>query len=417
MTTDLIKKKKGKSIWESLADIAFFVWIICSFFDERSAIGRLSLIFFVGSVGLFIFFKAADIKKENKYPNAVKLFLVSYFAFYLYNYWRIELYGIILNYSLAASMLKTIMLNGIFIYFVYKYCVMKNDMDYIMNMYVFAQIVNVVVVIVRSGSGIFSGRLGGAVEINANVIALAMINCMVIVLHKNTKKKSGMNMLLLLFFAAVILITGSRKGLLGMALGIMLYFAMGSGFEKIKNIFIAVVLVVVAYLLIMNVDFLYDIAGHRVEALLSYFKGEGYNEGSLASRDDYAKLGWKYVAKKPWIGYGLANFQVLKGAYKTYSHNNYLELLFGCGIIGTVLYYLGYIYVLFGHIKLYLKKYVDSKPFIALITVQMFLEYAFVSYFERKSILFIILGWALLEVAKQKVKREETENEKIENAS
>ena len=104
-------------------------------------------------------------------------------------------------------------------------------------------------------------------------------------------------------------------------------------------------------------------------------------------------------------------FPSFEGCFRIYSHNNYLELLFGCGIIGTALYYLGYIYVLFGHIKLYLKKQIDSKPYIAIIIVQIFLEYAYVSYFERTNILFIILCWAKLELLKNEMKKGVENNE------
>lgn len=418
MTTDLYTTQKQKSGWESLADVAFFMWIVTAFFNERSAIGRLGLLFFMGSVALFIFFKAADIKKINNIPSAVNMYFVTYFLFFCYNYWRIYINGIIISYITASDMLKTIGINGIFLYFVYKYCVMKNDMEKILRVYVIAQMISILIVIVQSGGSLFSGRLGDAAEINANTIALVTINCIVILLYLNTKKSNTMNIFLILLGLGVIMLTGSRKGLIGMSMGFFLYFGMDKGVKKIRNIFFAIVIVVIAYLLIMNIEPLYDIAGHRVEALLSYFKGESYNEGSLDSRDKIAVIGWKYVARNPIFGYGIGCFGLMKGTHGLYSHNNYLELMFGCGIIGTALYYLGYLYILFGHLKLYIKhKIMDSKPYIVLMITRMFLEYAYVSYFERTSILFVVISLAALQISKSKIQSEVNKNEQIEEAS
>lgn len=404
MTTGLYQTHQERSYWEKFSDVTFFIWIVCIFFDERSAVGRLSLAIFMGIVVLFIFFKAADIKKEFNYPSAVNLFFLSYFAFYAYNYWRIYINGIILSFNVAAPMLKTIGINGIFLYLVYKYCVMKNNMEQVLRIYVYAELISIATVIVQSGNSIFSGRLGGAVEVNANSIALAAITCLIIILYSNSKKRSILNLLLIAAYVGIIMLTGSRKGLLGMAMGIFMHFGMDKGYKRIINILLVILSLFVVYLLVMNVDFLYDIAGHRLEALFSYFKGERFNEASLASRGNYTHLGWKYIGKRIWTGYGLDCFRMLKGAYGTYSHNNYLELMFGCGLIGTLLYYLGYLYILFGHLKLYFKhKIMDAKPYIILMVIQIFLEYAIVTYFERTGILVVVLSLAAMQLLKSKI--------------
>ena len=318
----------------------------------------------------------------------------------------------------ADAMFDTLCLNFIFIYCVYKYCVLKKKMDGILNIYVIANMIIMAIIIAVSGKEILSGRLGGAMDINANVVALAMINCLVIAMHKNAKEKKAVNTIIMIICVGSILLTGSRKGLVGMALALVLYQVMDKGWKKYKNLFIVAVVMVFAYFLIMNVEQLYDIAGHRVEALLSYFKGEKFNEASLETRDRIAGVGWKYVWKSPWFGYGLNNFGILRGTYGLYSHNNYLELMFGCGIIGTSLYYLGYLYVLFGHLKLYLKhKVVDSKLYVILLVIQMFLEYAYVSYFTRKNLLFIIISLSALQIAKSKIQNGVKYNEQIEEGS
>jgi len=339
-------------------------------------------------------------------------------AFIYYNHETINYSPYILDMTISRAMYRTLWINFIFIYFMYRYCILKDKMNEVLNIYVITNMIIMAVIIVGSGKEILSGRLGGAMEVNANVVALAMINCLVIAMHKNASDKKTINTIVMIVCIGAILLTGSRKGLIGMAMGLVLYQGMSKGLKKYKNLFIVAVIVVAAYFLIMNVEPLYNIAGHRVEALLSYFKGESFDEASLDSRDKIAEVGWKYVWKNPWLGYGLGCFGLMKGTYGLYSHNNYLELMFGCGLIGTALYYLGYLYVLIGHLKLYYKhKVMDSKPYIVLMITRMFLEYAYVSYFERIIILFVVISLAALQISKSKIQSEVNKNEQIEEAS
>lgn len=417
MATKYRVGNENKNFIEALADIAFFAWIILTFFLERNIVGRLALAAFAGSVVLYMIIKGTISGNVKSKLTIANLYFLSYVLFLVYNDWNTNYGPHVLNRGVADAMFGTLCLNFIFIYCVYKYCVLKDKMEEILNLYVIANMIIMAMIIVVSGKGILSGRLGGAMDVNANIVALAMINCLIITMHKNTKEKKAINMLIMCICVVSILLTGSRKGLIGMAIGLVLYQCMDKGFKKYKNLFIVAVIMVVAYYLIMNVEPLYNIAGERVEALLSYFKGESYKEASLDTRDAYAQLGWKYVGKNLWMGYGLNNFSVLKGAYGVYSHNNYLELLFGCGIVGTAFYYLGYLYVVLGHLKLYLKhKIIDSKPYIILMIIQIFLEYAYVSYFERKSILFVVLSLAALQLLKSKIQSEVKENEQIDEA-
>ena len=418
MATKYRVGNENKHFLESLVDLAFFAWIILTFFLERNIVGRISLGVFAGTVVLFMLLRDRISGNLQSKLTIANLYFFSYALFLFYNHWNVNYGPYVLNRGVADAMFNTLCLNFIFIYCVYKYCVLKKKMDGILNIYVIANMIIMAIIIAVSGKEILSGRLGGAMDINANVVALAMINCLIIAMHKNAKEKKAINTIIMIICVGSILLTGSRKGLVGMALALVLYQVMDKGWKKYKNLFIVAVVMIFAYFLIMNVEQLYDIAGHRVEALLSYFKGEKFNEASLETRDRIAGVGWKYVWKSPWFGYGLNNFGILRGTYGLYSHNNYLELMFGCGIIGTSLYYLGYLYVLFGHLKLYLKhKVVDSKLYVILLVIQMFLEYAYVSYFTRKNLLFIIISLSALQIAKSKIQNGVKYNEQIEEGS
>ncbi len=414
MATKYRVGNENKHFIESFADFTFFAWIVTAFLYERHAIGRIFLLIFVIGVAGFIVLRGKISNKMNTTLSAFNFFFVTYAGFIVYNYLLINYSAETINPALSRLMFNTVCINFGFIYCVYRYCILKNNMEFVLKIYVIAQMINVLLVAITTGKDIFSGRLGASLGVNANLISTVLITCIPILLHSNSKKKNWMNMFLILASIFFIMLTGSRKGLIGIALAFGLYFCMSGGLKAVKNLAISAVVMVIVYILVMNVEVLYNIAGKRLEALLSFAQGESFDESSLASRDAYIQLGWKMIGRNPWIGHGLDSFRELRGAYGTYSHNNYVELLFGCGIIGTALYYLGYLYILFGHIILLLKhKIEDSKPFIVIIVSQIILEYTVVSYFQRQNIVFIAIGLAALQLFKAKVKGRLKEDESI----
>lgn len=394
---------KNRPFFETFADIMFFVWLIIGFLYEYTAFGRAALFIFAVSVGLLILFKTSIYERKKSHLSAFNLYFISYAGFLIYTYWHMNYSGMVINYSVASKMFGTICLNGVFYYLVYKYCIVKNDIKGVLQIYLMAYTVILLYFLLKVNVNIFSGRLGTVIGINSNSIALCCINCALILLYDYAEKRKSKNIILIAVMIFFILISGSRKGILGVAVGFILYACLGGGIRRIKNFIIAAATIVILYFLIMNVDVIYNIIGVRLEELLSFFVGGDTEEASLYVRNQYNNLGWSYVSENPWYGYGLDCFKEIKGAYSTYSHNNYLELMFSVGTIGTALYYFGYIYILFGHIKMLIKyKAVESKLFIVIIVTQMILEYAFVSYFSRQSIVLIVMGLASLRLMKNK---------------
>ena len=149
----------------------------------------------------------------------------------------------------------------------------------------------------------------------------------------------------------------------------------------------------------MNVPWLYTIAGSRFETMLNAVLGKTVEEGSLMSRLHYIHLGWEYFLQRPWTGYGLDCFRYLRYAYETYSHNNYIELLFSGGIIGFVLYYMPNLIMYKGIISLSRKAINVFKVGFVIFLVQQATEYASVTYFERTPLTILIIALACLKLA------------------
>ena len=179
-----------------------------------------------------------------------------------------------------------------------------------------------------------------------------------------------------------------RKSLLAIAVGLLVYFCLKYPQKIFKIVFISAIIFAVAYICLMEIPFLYDSIGHRMESLFSLMAG-GEGDDSAEARQEFIELGMKYFRMSPALGNGLNCFTLLTW---TYSHNNYVELLFSVGVLGTVAYYLMYVSVAVRAIRQYSRRRSNASILaITLIVVCLLMDIAMVSYYERSAILFLIL--------------------------
>lgn len=77
----------------------------------------------------------------------------------------------------------------------------------------------------------------------------------------------------------------------------------------------------------------------RLESLVSYVSGGAMiREQSLGVRAGMAEAALDIWLTSPFLGIGVDNFRVVS-SYGTYSHNNYLEILSGLGVLALFLFY------------------------------------------------------------------------------
>lgn len=145
------------------------------------------------------------------------------------------------------------------------------------------------------------------------------------------------------FFAALFgmmaMLTGSRKAVLTILIGIVLLGAFGAKNTQkaFMNLMISATAVLAIWYIMMHVGFLYETIGYRFESLFGFFEGEA-KDGSALSRSVMMRESWEIFKAHPIQGIGLYNYKYV-GYYHRVSHCNYTELLSGVGIIGTLLYY------------------------------------------------------------------------------
>lgn len=153
---------------------------------------------------------------------------------------------------------------------------------------------------------------------------------------------------LFLFSFYCILLTGTRKALLGSLLFIVIYtFYLNK--RQLWKILLYTVFFSVGvyglYLLTMRVDFLYYTIGMRLEGLIGLFD-PNYAEvdASTLAREELINTGWKIFTENPIFGAGISESQRILAA--SHPHNNYLSCLDFGGLVVFSLYYSIFVLIL-----------------------------------------------------------------------
>ena len=126
--------------------------------------------------------------------------------------------------------------------------------------------------------------------------------------------------------------------------------------------------------------------------------------GSTAERKYLIEFGLNIFQDKPLAGYGLATFSYLNPFHK-YAHNNFVEILVGVGLIGTLLFYSMHYFI--GKQIFKMKDKSLKTIFIYFLFILFFMDLAIVSY-GNKLILLILLFIAI--VAEEDSDCEEEQN-------
>ncbi len=375
-------------------DLLFLIlWVITAYFT-RNRLCQAMMIVFCASVGANMLIKPPKKKR----------------TFYFWGNILFILYGLIgivnetaLRESIVTTMVRSLSLNLIMVYAIAQYVLWKKDLRSFLSLVEWGIFLVAVIVLVMSGGSVGEGRLGGETEMNANTLAMLVVSGMILCAYMiNTGAPRGRYIFKIMFYVAIVLLTGSRKGLIMILLAVIIINAIHGRRQIVKNIIITAGVGFILYFLAMNVSFFYDIIGHRLEELIHMAFGDKTQDTSLINRQELIEIGWDYIKKRPWTGYGYDCFKLVSGiesntsSYFLYSHNNYIELLFGGGIIALSLYYLPILFLIFDMLKL-LKKEPCMTYLLAILLTRLSVEYAVVSYYSRINayITAIVLGCVL----------------------
>ncbi|MDF1617744.1 O-antigen ligase family protein [Petrocella sp. FN5] len=239
-------------------------------------------------------------------------------------------------------------------------------------------------------------RMGGELG-NQNEIGMIIAISSIFAFYLIVSELKLVYIPIFLVMVGVIILTGSRKAILFLFLNmVMIIFLKNkdSFMKRIKAIVIIAGLMLIGYLIIFNNPIFYDILGDRIEAMFDFITGKGTSEGSINERTAMITYGVDFWKNRPLLGYGIDNYRELyalaPSGRDTYSHNNFIEVMVGTGLIGLMIYYLGQGSVIWDMMILRLRgnREILKYTFIGIIVAYFFIGTSLV-YYDSKH--FIIL--------------------------
>lgn len=257
----------------------------------------------------------------------------------------------------------------------------------------------------------FSYGTGNYFNTVAQILALSVVLAFWFIINQNKgdkKTKAIIYYIYIIMAFAMIIWSGSRKSILIPVVGIVSIVLIGKFDFKARFRYIALgvlVAMVVLYIVQSN-DML---SGRFKDFYNALFLGSD-DDASALERQFYRNTAWNLFTQKPILGWGANGFMVylerINYWHVAYCHNNWLEILCSYGIIGGILYYWFYFYLL---VKLYSVRQNHlnlGTVLFSIVFIILIFEYGIVTYyFSIYNILFCFAA-ILLKCNNKIVKRE-----------
>lgn len=376
------------------ADVLFAVYLVTNLLWAHTTLSQATMALFGLSVAaLFL---------DNK-----RFYFHAWFPCYL----LLALWGVVgiaagwaVDAVQAADMVQTLCINFVFLLCLYQYFVQRGSLAPCINSYLLASAVGIVLVVVISGPSIIHYRLGQLANVNPNLLASFLLIACAGALHLLFEKRKLWFVYApatVLFFAGVLL-TGSRKGLLGLAIVMALYVLWSDRKHIVRNLIALVLLAAAGCVVLFCIPKVYEVMGARLlwtmKSILGIVGEEGM-EWSMMERSDMARAAKDLFLQRPWTGWGLDCYRFASDT-GTYAHNNYLELLADGGIPALVIYYLPLVGILVAGIR---RGNSDGQVRLGtcLVLMLVLLGIAVVSYYERVDLTVVPIALAALRLHAQ----------------
>lgn len=324
-------------------DAVLFAYVISIFlFTFRSGFNVITNVL----AGCFVYLVLIDLllRKRKVVIDRVILLVLLFISVCAFSYFAA------LDGTLVLTKVKTLLLNFIFLIALINYLNDYNKLLKMMKYFIFSGTAAAVYIILKSDFSVYSrlGKVLGNENDIAIIIGIALIFVIYFVFFERKYKYSSMGIVMI----PTIMLTGSREGILIIIMTVffmLIFLKENRNYERIRYIMIGMTIMAIVIVLAYKVPVLNHILWKRFVNLWRYITAKGTNEGSILQRALMTRFGIEIFLKRPFMGYGLNNYRVLFKAFSRvsmYSHNNFIELLVGTGVIGTLSFYLIYADVL-----------------------------------------------------------------------
>ena len=319
-----------------------------------------------------------------------KKFTVSYYTIWYLILMALAAVSFLWATNVVVSALYTMMTSLIITFCVIQALKSTRDIDFIMVTFVVSAVI-MGIMIIATGQLNADERLGESITGNANSFsALLMVAAILAVWLFTYRAKKWMKLLpfsSLLFILYLMLMSGGRKTIIAVLVSWIVLAILKDIHRLPKTLFnllkIAAIFIVL-YLVVMKIPFFYNLVGQRFEGLFDLLSGKGSDVSGDETRKILVEIGLKKWQESPLLGFGLDTFKYYNRTvtgHFYYAHNNYVELLFDFGLVGTILYY-GFFVFLAYKIK---KTWHTLSPYkalgVALLVMMLIYDIGGISYY------------------------------------
>lgn len=243
-------------------------------------------------------------------------------------------------------------------------------------------------------------RMGGASALTMGHLA-AISSMFVFYNIFQAHNKQVKNILLFVILLCIIIISGTRKALILSFISIGIYqFCKMRGKKKVWVMLSVFIMLTIGFYLIMNIPILYDMIGVRIYTMIAGFEGgdKSVSDSSTLTRLAFIEFGVEGIKERPLFGYGPDSFIYMYGKahlgeWIAYSHNNFIEICYSIGLIGLIIYYSIYYFILK---RLWLNYKVSKDTtnllFFSLLIGLIIIHYGWVAYFSLPNNLILVFA-------------------------
>ena len=252
-----------------------------------------------------------------------------------------------------------------------------------------------------------------SIAINANTLGMCAAYAIVIHFYKIIKEKQRLSISDIVMLPAIVTIvaSGSRKAIIIIFAGIMGILLLRNT-SKMKTILFRTILILpLVVLLIIGLSkiAIFSSIVERMTDIFNVFSSSAnrYNNSAWL-RVAYINLGTELFLSHPLFGVGIgnSNYYALQLYDKNhYFHNNFIELLSCGGIVGFIIFYSIFIWMIYNMIKY--RQYKDELYDICLVllVIHFFMGLGLVQYFSKNFYFVLLILWIETKHLKQTAKQ------------
>lgn len=361
----------------------------CFLIFEKYSWGKYAFLVASGTI-----FLIDTLQQKKRFMLLIDRFHVFFASFVLFcalsSLWAI-------NSSYALEWSRSLLNNLIFVILIFPYFSRKKDISMLLSIIMWSSYIIAFYTIWYYGlDRLFMSSYSQYIRLGndySNINTIGMFCAIgLLVLIERIMSERIINWYTIFSIPAIIVVaaTQSRKAVIILVLGSLMMAVLKSTDKKNiirtikKYVFIAVA--VGGLLFLTSKVSIFSGVTERLEQLFSVITGKGSLDSGTVNRKKMIELGFQTWLQHPIGGVGVNCPRLINESIygeNSYLHNNFIELLCGVGIVGFLLYYNMFYYIIRSHIRY---KRNNQRYFvfgIVLSIALLIIDYGMVSYYSK----------------------------------